>query len=220
MAYFLFDLDGPLLDVSEKYYRVYADILQQHDYPPLSKEVYWERKRSRSNEIETLKFSGADALFTKYQSTRKALIETDHYLQFDILQPGAINCLRQVSKKYTLILVTLRSSKAQLISQLQSMSLTGHFKSILNAPHSQDRAPWEIKVNLIQSILPDTDFADGFFIGDTETDIQAAKSIGAQSIAVMNGIRSREMLEHYTPEHLITGIDALTEVTSLNLTNS
>lgn len=46
------DFDGPIIDVSERYYKVYEYCLEKTRYPDqsvqqLSKEEFWQLKRSR-----------------------------------------------------------------------------------------------------------------------------------------------------------------------------
>jgi len=40
-----FDLDGPILDVSFKFHKIYTDLLGERGYTTLSKETYWQLKR-------------------------------------------------------------------------------------------------------------------------------------------------------------------------------
>ena len=58
-----FDLDGPILDVSEKYYKVYADILSQKGFRVLSKTEYWDAKRNKIPEYDILLKSMAIPFF-------------------------------------------------------------------------------------------------------------------------------------------------------------
>ena len=51
---FFFDLDGPILDVSTKYYQIYVDIVKELSGTPISKEAYWQNKRNKVPESTTL----------------------------------------------------------------------------------------------------------------------------------------------------------------------
>jgi phosphoglycolate phosphatase-like HAD superfamily hydrolase len=58
------------------------------------------------------------------------------------------------------------------------------------------------KVALIRSLgIPSSD--DGIIVGDTETDIAAGKELSLTTVAVLNGIRTRRMLEMCQPDHII-----------------
>src|SRR5215510_6935636 len=79
------DLDGPILDVSGRYYQVYRDSLASIDAPPLDKASYWELKRKKVSEPEILKRSGIESLAAveAYLNARTPRIEAESYLRFD-----------------------------------------------------------------------------------------------------------------------------------------
>src|SRR3974377_801098 len=99
MKVIYFDLDGPLLDVSEKYYRVYCDIISQNGFLPVSKFIYWELKRNKTPEKTILDLSGAERIADLYSVKRKRCIEEDQYLNLDTLQDSALDVLGQLKKE-------------------------------------------------------------------------------------------------------------------------
>ena len=204
------DLDGPILDVSAKYYRVYSDILINAGYETLKKGEYWYNKRWKIPEIEILRKTGADTFFKEYQEKRLSLIESDFYLSFDRLQEAAFQVLEKLSKKHKLILVTLRKSAAQLNRQLADLGLNKFLSHVLTS--GECSAPrWRIKYNLISDYLADVSFNRHVFIGDTETDIEAGKRLGFTTIAVSNGIRSEELLKKSQPDYIFSSIEDVFE---------
>ena len=42
------DLDGPLLNVRDRYHGVYAQIAEELSVPPLDRDAYWSAKRRRA----------------------------------------------------------------------------------------------------------------------------------------------------------------------------
>ena len=57
------DFDGPIVDVSHRYYRVYLDCLKQtklpaHQIRQLSKAEFWQLKRARIPEVKIGLISG------------------------------------------------------------------------------------------------------------------------------------------------------------------
>jgi phosphoglycolate phosphatase len=208
------DFDGPIIDVSEKYYRVYADILARHKVPVLSKEEYWQAKREKTPDDVILKHTEAFPV-ENYHQERKGLIETDYYLAYDRLQDGVVEVLNRLFGKYELILVTLRTSPDQLRKELQYFNLEKYFTAVLTSP--AERSPrWAIKVSLIKDCLDGKTLDNGVVIGDTETDILAGRELGFTTIAVLNGIRTHEILSETNPTFLVRSIIELRDLFSQN----
>ena len=65
----------------------------------------------------------------------------------------------------------------------------------------------EGKVNLIRDHYKKD--LNGFFIGDTETDIRAGKVLGLKSIAVTFGIRNADILMREEPDIILNSPAAL-----------
>ena len=201
-----FDLDGPLLDVSEKYYQTYSDILIENDFEPLNKTLYWELKRNKTPELEILRLTKAELIYEKYKILRKSIIETDKYLKYDSLQDGAEEVLNSLfDLKYKIFLVTLRSSRSQLESQLKQFKIHKYFECILSSGLETDPR-WKIKFDLISNHGKDHPYKNSFFFGDTETDIISANELGLRSVAVLNGIRNLEKIKAVSPFEILPGI--------------
>lgn len=207
------DLDGPILDVSEKYYRVYSDILSQNGFKVLSKSEYWNAKREKVPDLEILQRSIAGSFLESYLYERKLLIESDPYLMYDKLQDGAVQVLEKLSENNELILVTLRTYPEQLHKQLEYLNIKKYFFSILSS--SDEANPrWTIKYNLIKGFLVNKRISHGIFIGDTETDVLAGKELGFKTIVVLNGIRSHDLLIETRPSFVVNSIN---DILSLNI---
>jgi phosphoglycolate phosphatase len=205
-----FDLDGPIIDVSEKYYRIYCDLLSSGKYKLLTKSEYWNLKRNRVPENEILSKTGAEEIYLWYRDERIRVIEMDDYLKFDHLTSHAKNILEMLSSSHALILVTLRTYKEQLFKELDGFDITKYFKLILNAP-ANSSPKWKIKYDLIIKYHGNPGI-NSLFIGDTETDIQAGKNLGIKTIAVLNGIRSEEILRETNPDKIIREIGELNDL--------
>src|SRR3972149_5667057 len=117
------DLDGPILDVSEKYYRVYYDILSEHNCSPLYKNEYWQLKRQKIPTNEILNYTNCDISTNKYHELWLKKIETPNYIQYDILQKGAFELLKKLYLRESMVLVTLRKSREILENQLMDLNL-------------------------------------------------------------------------------------------------
>lgn len=204
-----FDLDGPILDVSGKFYKIYTDLLIEHGYPRLPKDEYWQLKKEHTPIPEIMKRTCPPEFIDCYIKKRLEVIENFSYLKQDKIIPGADQVLHRLSQKHTLILVTLRNRSETLSQELDYFDLRKYFKKIL----SQDNNPgdWQTKAKLIRE--------DGFFqtgdaiiIGDTQADIKAGKSLGMKTCAVLSGIRTKELLEKAEPDFMIEDINSLEKV--------
>lgn len=201
--HFFIDFDGPILDVSDKFYLNYSDILKQDSYPVLDKFLYWELKRNKTPE-KTI-HSLTNATVANFAERRKQSIETDAYQQYDNLQPMVIDVLKELKSKGKLYLVTLRHSHQQVLNQLNRFGITSYFDTILSS--GEEISPkWKIKYNLLDHHFGGKIPENSIFIGDTETDILAGKQIGSKTIAVLNGMRNFEQTQLLAPDYIIPSI--------------
>ena len=213
---FFFDLDGPILNVTERYYRVYSNIMIDAAYETIGKEEYWDAKRWKTSEIEILRRTGAETFYEQYYEKRLSLIESDYFLSFDSLQKGAIQVLEKFSRENKLILVTLRKSSSQLDQELSNLDLKKYFSYVLRS--GRDFKPrWKIKYNLIKRLLQDSYDSNHVVIGDTETDIIAGNELGLKTIAVLNGIRTKELLLKSNPDFICNSIEDLLNLEWIDL---
>jgi len=213
--FFFFDLDGPILDVSEKYYRVYADLMAEKGFDYLDKDQYWNRKREKAPEMETLSLSQAQDYYSEYNLKRLQRIELDEYMKYDELQPGAIEALEVLESDYQMVLVTMRSSKIQLLKQLRSLGICEKFDEILCTGQQSPHQRWRAKYQIILDHWPQANFETSYFIGDTETDIFAAKELGCTSIAVLNGLSDSDHIHRTQPDFILEGTHHLFSIKGL-----
>ncbi|MFZ2631292.1 MAG: HAD hydrolase-like protein [Desulfosalsimonadaceae bacterium] len=199
---FFWDLDGTIIDVSDRYYNLYKDIINDAGVDAIGKEAYWRAKCEAMPENEILKISGADAVFQNYHAKRISLIESEYYLSFDRLHEGIIPVLEYLSARFILVLVTLRSSPNQLNNELQRLSLKQYFTDTLSSGNQQSPR-WQTKYTLIQEYMLIKKGSGHFMIGDTETDMKAGKELGLKTIAVLNGIRTRRRLLQANPDIML-----------------
>ncbi len=77
------DLDGPILDVTRRYHRLYADFVRAHHGQALPQAAYWKLKRSKTPDVVILRKSGVSASLTSYQAWWRLHVETRPYLNLD-----------------------------------------------------------------------------------------------------------------------------------------
>lgn len=209
-----FDLDGTLLDISERYYRVYNDILTEAGFSSIGKEKYWDAKRHKVPEDQILAMTDASDFYKDYNKKRLLLIEKNDYLSNDYLHEGVIEVLESLSKKYQLVLVTLRKSSYQLEKQLIDLKLMGYFTHVLRSEDNLEPR-WMIKYNLIKEYIGNKHDFSHVLISDTENDIIAGNELGFKTIAVLNGIRTKELLIISKPTFICKSVKDLLNIESI-----
>jgi len=202
------DLDGSLLDVSDRYYKIYSDLMKAFGIQPVSKAEYWRAKRSGREETLLKK---AKVALANYYDKRMHMLELISYLKLDKKSNGVERMLSQLeTDNHRTILVTLRKSKSNLHRQLQHLELQSLFNIILQR-RDEEVEPWRAKASLISHDV-DFDKKQSVMVGDTETDILAAKHLGIISVAVSSGLRMKTMLLVFRPDYIITRITDLPPV--------
>lgn len=199
-----FDLDGTLIDTSERHYRVYKNILDFYGIPnTLSKEEFWNQKRNSIKTVELLPRTSSDKLIQKFMDEWLKRIEDKRYLKYDNLLPGSLDVLSILKDKADLTLVTLRNNRENLFWELSSFGLTKYFKEILvDSP-----VKLKNKTTLVRGYIERYSKGDNFIIvGDTEADISAGKELGMLTVAVNYGIRSKEFLTKLKPDFCLDNL--------------
>jgi phosphoglycolate phosphatase-like HAD superfamily hydrolase len=199
------DLDGTLVDISNRHYQAYRDSTAQFFGQPLEKTKYWQLKVQGTPWSKLLKISGLSSeLEEQFLKDFADRIEQIKYLKLDSLVPGATQTLQRLSSQHNCYLITLRRNKENLVKQIHWLDLGRYFIEILQADSKNT-----FKVELIKARLNGD---KGIVIGDTEEDIQTGKKLGLTTISVLNGIRSKEVLAALKPDHIIDSIEQLDSI--------
>lgn len=210
------DFDGPIMDVSERYYRVYQYCLAQVQRPNqrlsvLSKEAFWQLKRSRTPEREIGQRSGLeDEQSQIFSQLRKATVHTLPYLSYDQPLPRAIATLEKLQALgIDLVVMTMRRV-SELDEALERNNLGRFFASDRRYCLSNDyvkTADTKDKPLLMARAMTELPPVQAcWMVGDTEADILAAQSQQIPIIAVLSGIRDRQQLEQYQPNFIVNNL--------------
>ena len=221
------DFDGPIIDVSERYYKVYEYCLEKTRYQDqsvqqLSKSEFWQLKRSRVPEKKIGIISGLDETQAQaFSQLRRETVHTPPYFKYDCLTDGAVAALEKVQQAgIDLAVMTMRREReldyafkqhdlGKFFPKDRCYCLANDYKKtrdIDDKPLLMERAITE---------LPPAD--DTWMVGDTEADIITAKNHSVKVMAVLCGIRDRTQLEQYQPDLIV---EDLSEAVDLVLRSS
>lgn len=203
----MFDLDGTLIDVSERHWQVYKAVTETFQGNPLDKSTYWGLKRAKTDWPSILAKSGIDAgKLQDYLKRFIELIEQPRYLKLDQLFPFTNDVLNSLDG-YELFLVSLRRHEDRLVDELRWLGLYERFSKVITG-HTEGEG-YELKVKIIHRL---TGSEPATVVGDTEADVLAAKEAGKTSVAVLSGIRNEDHLRSLDPDFVIEDISKLKEI--------
>lgn len=212
------DFDGPIVDVSDRYYHTYqlglteiAAVYQaQGLISPvrcLNKAQFWQMKQERTPDAEIAMRSGLQgAEIEQFLEHVKEIVNQPALLHQDQLQPGvkwALSLLN--SQGIRLVLVTLRE-RTQAIRMLQDHGLDVLFSAIWGAQddhaaylNQADHKTWLLK----QAVAHETHTCSHvWMVGDTEADVLAGQALKIPTLALTCGIRSKTYLQKFRPTRI------------------
>ncbi len=215
------DFDGPIMDLTDRYYHVYQLCLTKTQAPNqslrvLSKAEFWAYKRARTDERQIGIASGLTAAQSEiFKGLRDRSVHQLEYLHLDRLIPDAIPALKRIQAAGSQLLVmTLRRTR-----ELNAALDRHHLHHFFPHPYryclaDDDRKQGDIqdKTNLMTQALRDLGrVEDTWMVGDTEADILAAQAYQIPVIGVLSGIRNRQLLEQYRPNAIVPSLAAAVE---------
>jgi phosphoglycolate phosphatase-like HAD superfamily hydrolase len=216
------DLDGPIVDVSDRYYTTYklglADTQAAYlargcslNLQMLGKQQFWQMKQNRVPDGEIAKTSGLRGEeIHVFLGCVSRIVNQPHLLHLDRIQPGvqwALGLLH--SRGVRLVLVTLRP-RNQAVQLLQNYGLARLFTCICGTqmPDAAYHNYTALKTELLAEVAEEFESSLGsaWMIGDTEADILAGQALGIPTIAVTCGIRSRYQLQQHQPNFILSDL--------------
>ncbi|MEH1843886.1 MAG: HAD family hydrolase [Nostoc sp.] len=216
------DFDGPIIDVSERYYRVYQFCLEKTRRPgqvvqELPKAEFWQLKRSRIPEKQIALNSGLDeAQAQEFAQLRRQTVHTEPYFPYDSLAPGAVDALLKIQQAgIDLAVMTMRRFR-ELDYAFKKHNLGRFFPEnrcyCLTNDYVKTRDIEDKPLLMARALEELPPAADTWMVGDTEADITAAKNYGIKMIAVESGIRDRTQLELYYPDLIVKDFSAAVDL--------
>ncbi len=210
------DFDGPIMDVSERYYQVYQYCLEQIQRPnqplkPMDKVQFWECKRSCIPERMIGIDSGLDEdQAQEFALLRRHTVHTVPYLVYDQPVSGAIEALERLQQAgVELVVMTMRRVR-ELDDAFHRYDLARFFPPHQRYCLSNDyikTGDTKDKPLLMERALRElAPASDVWMVGDTEADMIAAKTHGVKAIGVLSGIRNTTQLSLYQPDFILNNL--------------
>lgn len=199
MMNIIFDLDGTLIDSSERLYRLFQRLVPESGF---TKEKYWELKRDKINHQMILEKYFPQYDFDAFNRKWLKMIELPEYLKMDIIYPDTVDVLKQLSANNHLVLLTARQSRIGLFDELKRLNLTDYFSVILVTEAKQSKS--QLLCDILGKTIIRTQ--DDLFVGDMGIDICVGKKIGFKTVAISHGFMCKEKLMEYKPDILIDSL--------------
>jgi phosphoglycolate phosphatase len=224
------DFDGPIADVSDRYYSTYQQALAktQAHYAAqgitlpvrlLTKTQFWEMKQTRVPDKTIADWSGLDRHQADvFLEQVNGIVNHPTLLSQDRLQPGTREALAALHcQGIRVIIVTLRQS-AQVMRFLYDHDLTSMVQQIYGANDATTAYPNRVehKIASLKAAIADQQrlgwyLHDCWMIGDTEADIGAGQAAQIPTIGLSCGIRSAGYLADFHPTRLYGSLYEATE---------
>ena len=216
------DFDGPIMDVSDRYYRVYQQCLAEtkrsgQPVRELLKAEFWDMKRARVPETEIAILSGLDpAQARDFAQKRRDTVHTLPYMIYDRPVPGALETLEKVQRAgVDLVVMTMRRVR-ELDEAFNRCNLGQFFPEnrcyCLANDYVKTGDVKDKPLLMARALAELPPASDVWMVGDTEVDIIAAKTHGVKVIGVLCGIRDRTQLEMHQPDLIANNLSEAVEI--------
>ncbi len=194
------DLDGTLIDSSRRQHALFNELAPQSQFTYAD---YWRIKRRRISQKSMLQqyFHYSDAQAEIFHEAWIRQIEAPQRLATDTPFPGVTHFLRRAAERCTLCLATARQRPDAVAEQLNRFGWQGLFTHVFVTQQTQSKAA------LITAILSPE--RTDRFVGDTGEDIQAARELGVEAIAVSSGVLDADVLREYNPDRVLASVTEL-----------
>jgi phosphoglycolate phosphatase-like HAD superfamily hydrolase len=213
------DFDGPITDVSERYFQVYQFCLKKiklhgQSITPLSKSEFWELKRSQIPEREIAIRSGLTEpeQAANFAKLRRDTVHSQPFFEFDGLNSSAIAALETAQNAGIELAVMTMRRERELFPVLTQHDLHRFFpperifclaNDYIKTGDTKDKP--RLMARAITTLAP---AHQQWMVGDTEADIIAGKTHNVPTIGVLCGIRNQTQLKLYQPDAIARDLQA------------
>lgn len=196
----LFDLDGTILDSSERLYRLFCELIPDCTF---TKEDYWNLKRNKINHKMILEKYFSEYDFNEFNTKWLKLIEDEKYLKSDKLYDFTIPLLKSINND--IFLITARQSRKNLLEELEWFGIKEYFKDIYVTENKIE------KVDILRNLHITS---EDILVSDMGKDILAGKEVGIKTVGVSWGFMNEEKLKEYKPDFIVSDYNEIIKIIS------
>jgi HAD superfamily hydrolase (TIGR01509 family) len=203
----IFDLDGTLISVEERFYRVFLDTLKAHNLPPVKRELFLE-KFSMNQLGDFLRQVNEHAFWINFLKTYSSA-----HKEFSRALPGAREALEALKKNGIKIgVITGRLCEPdEAFEELQRLGLDNLVDKVVTKKLVIAKLkPEELfsrSLEIIQALEGlGADPKKSLVVADYVVDIRSAKNLGMRAVAVLSGSSRYEDLKKTAPDAIIKSI--------------
>lgn len=222
------DFDGPLVDVSERYYRVYRYCVETvadagQVMTPLSKAEFWKLKRDRVPEEKiALKSGFRDNQTVPFARMRRKYAHSQPFFQYDEIQPDAISALSQLREAGVELAVMTMRRVRELEPALERFGLAEFFpptrRYCLPNDYLKQGDTRDKPLLMAKALAELPQAARSWMVGDTEADMVTGTTHNMPALGLLCGIRNRQQLEKYSPNIILPTLSEATNYILEDLT--
>jgi phosphoglycolate phosphatase len=201
------DLDGTIMDSKEAYFEALTTALRIIGKGRIHSRAGMEipKRLEQGLPIDDI-IEGIDA-----QNFLKTYLEAYYRATATKTKPlpNIPNTLSRLSKKAKLAVITMRHvPRREVLEELERFGLAKYFQQVITAldPCRPKPSP-EALIECTRRLGVETH--ECIIVGDSVVDIRAGKNAGAQTVAVLSGIFSREELETEKPDLILKSVSEL-----------
>ena len=196
----LFDLDGTILDSSERLYRLFCELIPDCTF---TKEDYWNLKRNKINHKMILEKYFSEYDFNEFNTKWLKLIEDEKYLKSDKLYDFTIPLLKSINND--IFLITARQSRKNLLEELEWFGIKEYFKDIYVTENKIEN------VDILRNLHITS---EDILVSDMGKDILAGKEVGIKTVGVSWGFMNEEKLKEYKPDFIVSDYNEIIKIIS------
>lgn len=188
MTTYAFDLDGTLLDSRARHCGLAEWCARRAGITVFDPDRHWSLKREGLSTRQALERAGVDATRAgRISEAWIAHIEDDRWIALDTLLPGALAALTDVHERgSSAVVLTARRRADAAERQLADLGLLDLVSDVHVVDPSNAASQ---KATVLRRLGPSV------FVGDTESDAEAAARSSIPFVAVTTGMRNRAWLE-------------------------
>jgi len=211
------DFDGPIMDVSERYFQVYLYCLTKVSEPKqstisLTKTEFWDLKRSQVSEQEIALKSGLSLVNQPqaFARIRRETINSQAFFAYDRIHLNAIAALKMAQNAgIDLAIMTMRREQ-ELFPVLTQYDLHQFFKGdrifCLKNDYVKTQDIKDKPKLMSGAIATLPELQNQWMVGDTEADMISGNTHKIKTIGVLSGIRNQTQLEIHQPTAIVKNL--------------